>query len=237
MIRGIERLARDMTAKVFKQEVVANNLANATTPGFKTQRSFVSMLKGMITGTGTQAGPVVDTYSSFEQGPIEHTHRSLDLALDGEGFFAIATPVGERYTRSGSFTLTEAGLLATQTGGTVAGTGGPMAIEGGQITVGRDGTVVVDGEEVGMIRVVTFADPQALIREGNMYASSGQAAREVDFTETAVIQGALERSNVNPIDEMVEMIALHRNFEAAQRGIRLQDESAKQAIERVGQFG
>ena len=259
MIDGVKKMARDMSTKVLRQELVANNLANVNTPGFKTQRAFTTVLRksmgaeaaraatpealaegGGVSGPaapkpqGEGAEKVTSIYTSFEQGRIEYTHRSLDLAIDGEGFFVVDTPFGERFTRSGSFTLTEAGLLATYGGNLVMGEGGPIAIQGGGIEVTPDARVVVDGEEVDKLKIVTFSAPGNLARSGNTFASTTEPYNEVDFSRTQVIQGALERSNVNPIDEMVEMIALHRGFEADQQSIRLQIDASKKLLERVG---
>lgn len=235
MLRGIQRLAQDMSAKIVKQELIANNLANATTPGFKTQRAFRSLLKATVgaTGDASEAGSI-EAYTSFTQGPIERTHRNLDVAINGEGFFAVDTPYGERYTRCGSFTLTQGGLLATQAGDPVLGAGGPIPISGHNLTVTPDGKVVVDGDEVDTLRIVTFDSPELLIREGNMYAAGGQPGVDADMSQTEVIHAALERSNVSPVDEMVEMISVHRNFEAGQRSIKLQDESARRLMDRSG---
>jgi len=254
MIDGVERLGRDMSAKVLRQELVANNLANVNTPGFKTQRAFTTVLKKSMEAEATQLGEcargegglatpgaaagdehkVTSIYTSFEQGRIEYTHRSLDIAIDGEGFFVVDTPYGERFTRSGSFTLTDAGLLATYGGNLVMGQGGPIAIQGGEIEITPDARVSVDGEEVDTLKIVTFSTPGNLARSGNTFAATTEPYNEVDFTRTQVVQGALERSNVNPIDEMVEMIALHRGFEADQQSIRLQIDASKKLLERVG---
>jgi flagellar basal-body rod protein FlgF len=92
----------------------------------------------------------------------------------------------------------------------------------------------VDGEEVDTLRIVGFSDPQNLARSGNIFASTTEHYHEVDLNQTQIVQGALERSNVNPIDEMVEMIALHRGFEADQKSITLQADASKKLLERVG---
>ena len=114
------------------------------------------------------------------------------------------------------------------------GQGGPIAIQGEEVEVTPDGTVVVDGEEMDTLKIVAFSRPEDLHRQGNTFASTIEAYHEVDFNQTQIVQGALERSNVNPIDEMVEMIALHRGFEADQRSIALQIEASKKLLERVG---
>jgi flagellar basal-body rod protein FlgG len=246
MIDGVKKMARDMSAKVLRQELIANNLANVNTPGFKTQRAFSTVLKksmGAVSGGATPEAAAeggektTAIYTSFEQGRIEYTHRSLDLAVNGEGFFVVDTPFGERFTRAGSFTLTEAGLLATYGGDLVAGRNGPIAIQGEVVEVAPDGRVVVDGEEADTLKIVAFSSPEKLDRQGNTFASNTEPYYDVDFAGTEIVQGALERSNVNPIDEMVEMIAIHRGFEANQQGIRLQLDASKKLLERVGDLG
>jgi flagellar basal-body rod protein FlgG len=249
MIDGVKKMARDMSAKVLRQELIANNLANVNTPGFKTQRAFSTLLKKSMGSSALKAGEaapkpsgeggrkITSIYTSFEQGRIEYTHRSLDLAINGEGFFVVDTPFGERFTRAGSFTLTDSGLLATYGGDLVAGQNGPIAIQGDAVEIASDGRVVVDGEEVDTLKIVSFSSPEDLDRQGNTFASNTEPYHEVDFTETEIVQGALERSNVNPIDEMVEMIATHRGFEANQQGIRLQLDASKKLLERVGDLG
>jgi flagellar basal-body rod protein FlgF len=239
MIDGVNKMARDMSVRVLRQELVANNLANVNTPGFKTQRAFTRILNQSLGAEAPQkpsgtSGQTTGIYTSFEQGRIEYTHRNLDLAIDGEGFFVVDTPYGERFTRAGSFTLTEAGLLATYGGNPIMGQGGPIAIQGGDIEITPDARVVVDGEEVDTLKIVTFSAAQNLARSGNTFTSASEPYNEVDFAETQIVQGALERSNVNPIDEMVEMIALHRGFEADQQSIRLQVDASKKLLERVG---
>jgi flagellar basal-body rod protein FlgF len=253
MVDGVKKMAADMSMKVLRQELIANNLANVNTPGFKTQRAFSTVLEQSMgaeairmgeaapassesggMGGATENERTIGIYTSFEQGRIEYTHRDLDLAIDGEGFFVMETPFGERFTRAGSFTLTEAGMLATYGGNLVMGRGGPVAIQGEKVQVTPDARVIVDGEEVDTLKVVAFAAPENLTRSGNSFASDTEAYEDVDFTGTRVVQGALERSNVNPIDEMVEMIAVHRGFEADQQSIRLQIDASKKLMERVG---
>jgi flagellar basal-body rod protein FlgF len=239
MIRGIERLAKDMTVRMMRQDAVANNLANATTSGYKTQRPFVSVLADAV-GTTKPAGQeeVAGVYTDFTEGPIDRTERPLDVAIDGDGFFAVQTPAGLRYTRNGNFTLSEDGTLVTQAGYPVMGTGGPITITGdSSITITAAGAVYSGSDEVGVLKVVTFDNPGTLVSEGNMFLSPADEGRQCDMKTTQVMQGALERSNVGPIDEMVEMITLERGFEADQKSIVMQDESAKQLIDHAGQMG
>jgi flagellar basal-body rod protein FlgG len=237
MIRGIDRLAKDMTVKMLRQEKVTGNIANASTSGYKGERVFLSVLKGQQDGARPlkEAQQQATSFTDFSQGPVDYTQRKLDAALDGEGFFVVETPNGERFTRSGNFTLNPQGLLTTQSGDLVQGTQGPIPILGENVSIAVDGTVLVNNAEVGRLKVVAFDDPQTLAREGGMFAQTTGAYAEVDFSRTRVIQGALERSNVNPIDQLVDMIALNRGFEADQKGVLMQDDATRRLLESASQ--
>lgn len=235
MLKGVDRLATDMTARITRQDMLAENLANATTPGFKTQRLFMSLLRESVrSGSGATIDKSYGIYTDFSQGPVDVTNRPLDFAISGEGFFAVETSAGEMYTRAGNFTLDEEGTLTTNKGNVVVGTSGPITIESQDFTVSAEGKVIVEGAEIGAIKIVTFDDPSALVRQGNYYESGGQGAAESEMIETQILQGALERANVSPIDEMVNMIAVHRGFEMDQTTVKLQDETARKLIERAG---
>jgi flagellar basal-body rod protein FlgF len=236
MIRGIERLAKDMTVKMLRQEKVTANIANASTSGFKGERVFLSVLKDQQDATRPlkETERQAQSFTDFSQGPIDYTQRKLDVALDGEGFFVVETPNGERFTRSGNFTLSEQGLLSTQSGDVVVGSQGPIPILGENVSVASDGTVLVDNQDVGRLRIVGFEDCQTLVREGGVFAQTTGGYSDVDLGRTRVIQGALERSNVNPIDQLVDMIALNRAFEADQKGVRMQDDATRQLLASAG---
>jgi len=238
VLKGVNRLAADMTARITRQDMVAENLANASTPGFKTQRLFSTLLRESVRSGGKAADHrAYGIYTDFSQGPVDVTNRPLDFAINGEGFFAVETSTGEQYTRAGNFTLDEEGTLTTNRGHVVQGTSGPITIESGDFTVSAEGKIMVQGAEVGAIKVVTFRDPQNLVRRGNYYEAPGQAAQESEMTDTQVLQGALERANVSPVDEMVNMIAVHRGFETEQATIKMQDDSAKKLIDNAGNVG
>jgi flagellar basal-body rod protein FlgG len=233
MIRGIERLARDMTVRMLRQEKITGNLANSSTSGFKAERVFLSMLKTDLGDTRPlkQAEQQARSYTDFSQGPIDYTQRRLDVAIDGDGFFVVETPEGERFARSGNFTVNEQGFLAMQSGNLVLGSEGPIPMLGENVSITADGSVLVDNEEVGRFKIVTFSDCNTLVREGNLFAQTTEAYTDADLNKTRLIQGALERSNVNPIDEMVNMIALNRTFEAEQKSVRMQDDATKQLLD------
>lgn len=235
VLRGIDRLAADMTARITRQDMLAENLANASTPGFKTQRLFMALLRESVRSGGKVTNDrAYGIYTDFSQGPVDVTGRPLDFAIQGEGFFAIETGTGERYTRGGNFTLDEEGTLITNRGDVVVGTSGPITIESEDFMVSAEGKVVVRGAEIGAIKIVTFENNRDLVRQGNYYESGGQAPVESEMFETQILQGALERANVSPIDEMVNMISVHRGFETAQTTIRMQHESTRRLIESAG---
>ena len=238
MLKGVDRLAADMTARITRQDMLAENLANASTPGFKTQRLFMTLLRESVRSGGKVTNDkAYGIYTDFSQGPVDVTSRPLDFAIQGEGFFAIETGTGEKYTRAGNFTLDGEGTLTTNKGDVVVGSSGPITIESEDFMVSAEGKVIVGGAEVGAIKIVTFENPRGLVRRGNYYDSGGQAASESEMIDTQVLQGALERANVNPIDEMVNMIAVHRGFETAQTSIKMQDESARKLIETAENIG
>lgn len=211
-----------------KIEVIANNLANMNTAGFKSeklmfekalkeQRSVESSLRSELPEPGRldtdEFVNVRGTYTDFSQGSIKSSGNPLDVAIQGEGFFVLNTPEGERYTRAGEFSLDSAGRLVAQDGSTVQGAGGEIFIEGGQVTIEKNGGVLVNGETVGQIRVVQLAEGGQLMREAKQRFRLEEGA-VFDVANVRVQGGALEGSNVNAVLELTEMIMASRLFEA-----------------------
>jgi len=169
-------------------ELIANNLANMGTVGYKSERPLFekvlashdpllssSLRKDIAAPNPFQTNEFASlkgSFSDLSQGPIEMTGNSLDVAIDGPGYFVVQTSQGERYTRSGNFKLDGENRLVTQTGQTVMGSGGDITISGSNVSVANDGSIVVDGKEVGKLRLVTF-DANAAQREaGQLFAAS-----------------------------------------------------------------
>ncbi|GFN36207.1 flagellar hook-basal body protein [Tepidimicrobium xylanilyticum] len=174
--------------------------------------------------------------TDFTQGNMIETGSTLDLALNGSGFFKITDAEGNTYyTRDGSFVLNEEGILSTLSGEVVQGLNGDIVIQGNDITVGKRGEVIVDGNVVGMLDIVDLENREFLRKIGdNLYAmAEGVEPEEIPF-EGEVFQGYLESSNVNAIEEMVEMISLLREYEAGQKAIRVQDEMLEKASNEIG---
>ena len=197
-------------------EIVTNNLANAQTTGFK--RDFGRVLESQqLLDVGTS----IDT----SPGDITTTQNPLDVAIDGPGFFAIQTPAGVRYTRNGSFSLTESGDLVTKQGMKVlSSSGSPINVTGNVIGIQDGGTVTADGNEVANLKIVTFPIMRLLEKEGsNQFVWNGSAGDVHDVDLPRVKSGALERSNVNSMNEMIQLMGAYREFESVQKTLKTLD--------------
>jgi flagellar basal-body rod protein FlgG len=221
-------------------DAIADNLANASTPGFKALRVVQSADFGASRpAAGTNGVPPLNRgtlMTDFSQGPLEHNGNPLNLALSGPGFFVVDGERGERLTRRGNFVLDSEGFLATTDGARVQGEGGDLRLgeRGGPIEVGDDGTIRVNNNPVGKLRVVTVANPSTLAREGGTsFVAGGQALGEVS-AETRVAQGSLEGANLSPIQGLVSMIEAMRGFEAYMRAADRLDQIESRAISDVG---
>ena len=174
-----------------------------------------------------------DQRTNFVQGDLQGTSNPFHLAIDGEGYFVVATPRGERYTRSGGFTLSADGTVITPQGEPLLGEGGPIQVTGGKLEVGLDGTVRSENAEVGRLRIVRFLDTRQVTKEGaNLLRAD--AANVEDVAAPKVAQGYLEQSNVSPIDSMVSMISIQRQFEAYERAMKMMDGATQKMISDAG---
>jgi flagellar basal-body rod protein FlgG len=234
-------------------EVVANNLANVNTAGFK--RDDVSFQAYLASAEG-QAQAVQPPYpappsganfwisyqsrTDFTPGPLKQTGNVFDLALNDKGFFSAESPQGTVYTRRGNFTLSPEGVLVTQEGWPVQGEGGEIRVEGrgaGGVgpgfSVGADGTVRVDGRDVGRLRIEDFPQPGSLTKSGLGYFKAAGGGGE-PLENFSIAQGFLEMSNVEAVQSMVEMIEILRGYESYQRVIRSVDDVNVKSINDVG---
>ncbi len=215
-----------------QMDVIANNIANMNTTGFKRERSlFATYLQDV--GDGSKIAFVRNTgvVSDFSTGPLEVTNNTFDIAIRGNGFFELETPQGPRFTRGGRFELDADGALVTAQGYPVlADDGFPILTvpEDTSIIISSDGTVTSEGGEIGRLLVVAFEDTRDLIKlGGGLYATEATAQPALD---AEVIQGSIEGSNVEPIVEMTRMITLLRSFQNAQKLSDDENELRRRAI-------
>ncbi|TVQ76242.1 MAG: flagellar basal-body rod protein FlgF [Bradymonadales bacterium] len=218
---------------IFKQmQVIANNLANMATHGYKAEKvMFEKSLNEAaqrslnLPREGGNSNPlnslefasVRGAYTDLSQGAMQVTGNPLDVAIQGEGFFVVMTEQGERYTRSGAFTLDSAGRLVTPTGDPVQGDGGDIVISGGgAVQIEQDGEVRVNGESRGRLRV-TFLSDQNLIRESSLQFRAREGSTPIDQPEAKILSGTLEGSNVNAVRELTDMLQAARLYEALQK--------------------
>lgn len=214
---------------------VTNNLANVDTAGYKKDGvTFWEMLYE-ASHNRQRVGKGLKILTSQDQGVVQETNNPFDLAISGKGFFKVQTPEGIRYTRAGNFHLNPQNQLANGDGHLVLGDGGPISILGSTFTVTDDGRLFSDGEPINSVSVVSFEDPSVLEKEGNsLYRPKDGTVQEQIPEGYQVKQGFLEKSNVNTITEMTEMIDLYRAFESQQKMIRTIDDIDDQAVRRVG---
>lgn len=223
-------------------DVVANNVANINTTGFKAEQ--VLFEEYVMPVARHRDFPTLDQPLSYVQdwatlhdlsaGTIVQTGNEFDVALDGEGFFAVETPAGERWTRAGAFQINNDGTLVDPAGNPVLGLGGPIRFgpEETGITIAADGTVSSSAGARGQLRIVEFANAQELVREGANLFSGGTPGLNAG---TRVMQGHIERSNVSGVSEMAEMIRVTRAYESIASLAQKQDEMRRTAIQRLGE--
>jgi flagellar basal-body rod protein FlgG len=251
---SLRTAATGMRAQQLRTEVIANNLANVNTTGFKRSRAhFEDLLYQTVQGSTTVGSPEAGTTPAIQvgrgthlasvqrlhsQGALEQTGRSLDLAIEGEGFFQIELPSGSvGYTRDGSFTISDTGTLVTQEGYAVV-PGVKVPVDAGTLTVSRTGIVTVesgDGEtsEIGRLELARFANPSGLLSMGeNLYnetPASGEAILGFPSEDGMgrLLQGSLEASNVEIVQEMVDMIAAMRAYEINSKSIQNSEQMAQ----------
>jgi len=241
-------LSRQMTLER-QMDVVANNVANVNTNGFKADRSlFEEYLKSgahedNFGGSDRRVSFVQDraSFHDFAAGNTEQTKNPLDVSIDGRGFLAVQTPAGERYTRDGGLQINNLGQLVTAGGNPVLGTSGPIVFQptDKQINIAADGSVtVLEGtgrtDSVrGKLRIASFADAQKLVKEGsNLYSAGQGVAAQPDIT-SRVRQGFIEKSNVNSVAEMSRMIEITRTYTQISALLQQQSDLHKSAIEKL----
>lgn len=230
--------AAGMQARMQALDLVANNLANSSTSGYKTDSEFYTLFSEASAGEGQEdsAVPMMRRqWTDFAPGLLENTNNPLDFGIAGKGFFVVQGPSGPLYTRNGNFRFSTSGNLITSEGYPLLQEGGaPFHANTAQpIEVSRDGTISQKGKSLGRIHIVDFPNAAALTKFGaNYFTNSGAQAPEA-ASGTQIFQGKLEASNVSAAKGAVGIVGLSRQFEMMQKAILLSNDMGKKAIEEV----
>ena len=265
MWRGLYTAATGMMTQMNRTDVIANNLANANTTGFKRseavdsefepmllrrvhddiERNPITDIKGFhldspppavgVLGLGAYTAEVAN---DFAQGAFETTGNQYDLGISGNGFFAVQTPQGVRYTRNGNFYRAVNGNLVTSNGQNVLDTRGRVInipADAVQITVGSKGELRAGGVNIATLQFVEFNDRRAVLHQGDslFYPQEGAQPRAATGE---IQQGVLERSNINVVSEMVDLINNYRIYEANSKAVVSQDSLLDKAVNDVGRL-
>lgn len=258
MSKGIFTAVSGAMAQQAKLDTVANNLANVNTPGFKRDGQ---LFREYLTSYNKEPGAVevpripasiesfythnggdksfVDldgTFSDFSQGTLRPTGNKLDVAIEGDGFFEVATPEGVRYTRAGNFSVDGDGRLVTKQGFPVQKQGGgEFRFTGTNVSISDAGEVFENSETIGKLSLMKFDNRDALLKQGaNLFALKDNLdPKMAQAIEAKVSQGFLEGSNVNIVREMTDMISATRTFESAQKVIQAYDQMAGKVVNEV----
>jgi flagellar basal-body rod protein FlgG len=226
-----------MQSQWLRHEVLANNLANASTAGFKQDDVMLLPASSRARGASPWEPPpqTIAQWTDLSQAPIEDTGRPLDVALDGSGFFVVQTPRGPRYTRSGALAVSREGYLVTTSGYQILGEGGPIAVRSPRPTITSKGEVQEEGRTVDTLQVVDFPKPYPPLKEGDgLFVPANPRVAPARAQDYQVVGGALEESNVNTVRTMVQMIEMLRSFESAQRAIQAADDADRSAANDMG---
>jgi len=276
MLRGIYTGASGMLAQDARMDAIANNLANVDKTAYKKDiavfKAFPDMIIRRINESGlgiTPAGsydtmPYVgklgtgvelnEVFTNFEQGSLQRTENAFDLAIEGRGFFTVMTERGERYSRDGSFTINQDGILMTHNGNPVMGENGTIRVHHNNFIVNEHGEVVVNGDlsadprdvvsmasnnwsnpiVIDRLKIVDFENIREIKKEGDsMYRETEYSGPPLPPGNFKVVQGFLEKSNVNIVREMVDMIEVQRSYEANQKTVTSHDQTLGKLINEV----
>jgi flagellar basal-body rod protein FlgF/flagellar basal-body rod protein FlgG len=235
MDSGYYAACAGLAAQTQALELVANNVANLGTAGYRGQRAiFRSLLAGngsvpwnpvnaAVNNFGVLGGSRIDPAS----GSLTLTGNPMDLAVAGKGFFVIHSAAGTLYTRNGGFHRTPEGQLVTAEGNSVLGEQGALTLPNGAVAVSADGTISVDGAAVAKLRLAEFAPDTSLTAAGNALYSAPDGSA-LPAASSSVRQGMIEASNVSPVEGVVELITVQRNAEMMQRALTLFDSQLNQ---------
>jgi flagellar basal-body rod protein FlgF len=231
--------ASGLRARMESLELLANNVANATTGGYKADREFYSLYTSPEAQDSATMPVIERPWIDMSQGLVHETGNPLDLALTGKGFFAVDGPSGPLYTRNGNFRLAGDGKLITSDGYAVRGSGAPFRLDGTRsIDISADGTIRQNGLIVGKLEVVDFSSTAGLSKQGSNYLRIGDPTVQPSAPAgTSIEQGRLEASNTGSAESAVRLVNVMRQFEMLQKAASLGADMNRQAIEQVARVG
>lgn len=239
-------LSRQMSLRR-EMEVVANNVANLNTTGFKGDTAIFEeyLMPGaradQFSRPDQKLSYVLDrsTWHDMSQGPVHQTGNPLDVAIDGQAFMVVQTPRGERYTRNGSMQINAAGELVTSEGFRVLGDAGPIQFQPNDtnILIGRDGSIAVSGSARGKLRLVNFDAPHRLQKDGSSTFRAPDNVQAIPATADTVnvIQGSIEQSNVRGVLAMTRMIEVSRTYSQVSTVLQNQSELRRSAVDKLAE--
>jgi flagellar basal-body rod protein FlgF len=213
-VNGMTSAAASLAMLERRQAVLANNLANASTTGFKREQVFATLVADAVAATETRV--------DLTPGTLAPSGNPLDLALEGDGFFVVDTPAGERHVRGGSFHLDADRRVVDHAGNPLLTETGALTLPGGdlaQLEIAASGEVTLARRPLGRLRVETIARDANPVHEGGVRFVPDASRTPLDPADRRVAQGALEESNVNPMDAMTSMLQVLQRFGAAQKTI------------------
>jgi flagellar basal-body rod protein FlgF len=231
--------ASGLRARMESLELLANNVANAATGGYKADREFYGVYAA-AESDGVSAMPLIERpWIDLSQGLIHTTENPLDLAISGRGFFAVNGPSGPLYTRNGNFRLAQDGRLVTPDGYAVRGAGGaPIVLQPGRpVDITPDGTVQQEGASVGRLELVDFPSLDGIAKQGNNYFRVVDPSIKPSSAGGVIQQGKLEASNTGSAESAVRLVSVMRQFEMLQKAVNLGGEMNRAAIEQVARVG
>jgi flagellar basal-body rod protein FlgG len=237
--------ASGIRARIESLDMLANNIANASSPGFKTDRESFGLYFSAETtdspaGTTPTVLPVTERqYTDFAQGSITPTGNQTDLALNGKGFFVANGPAGSIYTRDGNLQISKQGQLATLDGYAIQGQDGkPIQLDSSKnVEIGPDGVVRQDGQDISQISVVDFPDSSALSKLGNNYFRIDVSTiQPAPATSAQIQQGKLEAANSQPAESAVRLVSVMRQFESLQKALAIGNEMNREVVTDVAKI-
>jgi flagellar basal-body rod protein FlgF len=225
-------------------DMLANNMANSQTSGFKSDREFYDLYTStdaLEAGAydPTQMPTIQKNWTDFSQGLLQQTGSSLDFGIQGDGFFTVNGPSGQLYTRNGSFLMSSTGQLITHEGYTVRdNNGNPIQLDPTQpVEVSSSGAIRQSGQDVAQLQLTSFADLSALSKQGSTYFRFDGPQTDIRRGAGEIQQGRVENSNVGNAESAVRLISVMRQFEMLQKAIGVGTDMNKQAIEEVARSG